>query len=90
VTPMTSIERSHDVEHLDDLDPTALVAPAVVKAVPLIAARLRERHPEVPVEVVDQHVEAAALRLVREARIHDFLVILIERSASTSLARRSG
>ncbi len=52
--------------------------------------RLLERYPAVPAEVVMHHVNAAAARLTREARIPDFLPILIERMAATWLARLSG
>lgn len=61
--------------------------PTVARSLPLVAARLGERHPETPVEVVLDHVQAAAAALSREARIQDFLPILIERMASASLER---
>ena len=64
-----------------------LLSPTVARSLPLVAARLSERHPELPVEVVIDHVQAAAAVLSREARIQDFLPILIERMASASLER---
>ncbi|MGZ4710183.1 MAG: three-helix bundle dimerization domain-containing protein [Acidimicrobiales bacterium] len=58
----------------------------VARALPVITTRLRARHPAVPAEVVEHHVSAAAARLIRQARIPDYLPILIERTASSSLA----
>jgi hypothetical protein len=46
-------------------------------------------YPELQVEVVIDHVQAASVVLSREARIQDFLPILIERTAPSSLARRT-
>ena len=66
-----------------------LLPPMVTRSLPHVAARLSERHPGTPVEVVIDHVQVAAVALSREARIQDFLPILIERMASASLARRS-
>ena len=63
------------------------VAPVLARALPVMTARLQARHPALPAEVVEHHVHLAAVRLIRQARIEDFLPILIERSASTSLAR---
>ena len=65
-----------------------LLSPTVARSLPQVAAHLRERHPDAPVEVVIDHVQAAAAVLSREARIQDFLPILIERMASASLERR--
>ena len=71
-------------------DPPAVeVVPMVARALPVITARLRTRHPMVPAEVVEHHVSVAATRLMRQARIHDYLAILIERTASVSLAHRA-
>ena len=69
----------------DDL--VLAVGPLVARMLPLVTARLRERHASVPPEVVEHHVNVAAARLTSEARIHDYLPILIERTASGSLRR---
>ena len=72
-----------------DARPAVAVVPMVARALPVITARLRARHPMVSAEVVEHHVSVAAARLMRQARIHDYLAILIERTASASLARRA-
>jgi hypothetical protein len=68
--------------------PAVVLTPLVARVLPTLTAHLLERHPTVPAEVVEHHVHAAAVRLTREARIHDYLAILIERTASESLERR--
>ncbi len=68
-----------DVEH------RVGVAPSVARALTLLTARLRERHPTVPAQIVERCVNDAACRLMDEARIHDYLPILIERRARASL-----
>ena len=59
----------------------------VARTLPIVTARLRERYPSMPAELVAQHVNAAAVRLANQARIHDYLSILIERTASESIRR---
>jgi len=66
---------------------TSSAAHAGARALPRVTARLRERHPTVPATVIERHVNAAIALLSREARIHDYLPILIERTAAASLAR---
>jgi hypothetical protein len=53
-------------------------------------ARLCDRHPGVPAEIVEHHVKRAAVQLTGEARIPDYLPILIERRASESLRECRG
>ena len=91
MTLTTSTERSQEVDHRNAEESEAIsIAPVVVRVLPLITLRLSERHPAIPTAVVDRHVRAAAILLTSEARIHDFLPILIERRASASLARDDG
>ena len=63
-----------------------VVAPVVAKALPVVTGRLRERYPGLSAEIVEHHVNVAAVRLTGDARIHDYLPILIEPNASTSLS----
>jgi len=89
---VTTIESPHLDRPGDDAIPLAddvalVLDPFVARTLPLVTARLRERHPSVSAEVVEHHVNLAAARLTKEARIHDYLPILIERTASGSLRR---
>ena len=89
---MTTLESPHPDTAGADAIPLAddlhlVVGPLVARALPLVTARLRERHPSVPAEIVKHHVHLAAVRLTSEARIQDYLPILIERTASGSLRR---
>lgn len=77
--------REFDTCH-SEKDPSVVGVPIVARALPVITARLRARHPAVPAVVLERHVSAAAARLIREARIFDYLPILIERTAAASLA----
>jgi len=66
-------------------DDVVVAAPLVARALPLVVARLIDRYPSAPAGMVEHHVRAAAARVTSEARIHDYLAILIERAASASL-----
>ena len=65
-------------------------APLVAHVLPVVTARLCDRHPGVPAEIVEHHVKRAAVQLTGEARIPDYLPILIERRASESLRECRG
>ena len=91
---MTTIEtRSPETADLTEIAPAAgremVLAPAVAKALPVVAATLCERYSGLAAATVERHVHAAALELTDHARIHDYLPILIERRAAASLRRHA-
>lgn len=65
------------------------VEPAVRRALPEIAARVRRRHPAASAEVVQRSIDSA-MRQFQDARVRDYLPILIERVASAALRNELG
>ncbi len=58
--------------------------PILARALPIIEADLARRYPRVPVERVQHHLSQASTRAA-QARVRDFLPILVERWAEKSL-----